>query len=513
MKTTPRLLALLLSSTLAACGGDDGESSSPEDDAGTDAGSGDGGTVGDGGVDGDDSGADAISVDDSLRLVFRREFTVPQDLETDYTQLMVASPQCIAPALDVCERGSCPIVEIAPRYPEEPLCENGCQVTTNMDFIVFADPNNARTLRWAPLDAGFQLAADSEVLADDIQDYQVAGTFIAYRVGNTVSLYDLQTGDDREVTRLPNSSGGFYLTTDGTQLFVNSVTLTKMEMEVYPTNGDPGLIVYDFISGEEQGTGSYFSGKEPMALSPDGSRLAVITSQRNSYNPCGSNADCTGAGQTCLQSAAPPRCVAEENTLHVIALDQGDVARLNTLCSIDADCGADQFCDLTAPDGNGEGRCLPSRFILGPNGTDACDFYQEGQYTDSRPELAWRDENAIIALLTQECVTGDIPVTDVVVFGLTGAAFTGIEVNPGEDHGQCYNDVEQCYDADTCRIEVSNIAVSPDGLLVAMVGDSFRTSGKNELWLTDANVPGGKRLLTTSIEYEVLGVTFHQVLE
>lgn len=511
----PLVMLAALAALAIGCGGDDGGGGGVggTTDAGADTaadGSGEGSGETDAGV--TDTGGGGGVVDESgLRVVFTREATSISDTLPDYTQLMVAEPSCKAPSTQVCDPGACPLIEVAPRYEDEPLCQVGCQVTSGMEFVVFLDPNNAQTLRFAPLDDGFQLAADSEVIAEEVNEYQVAGTFVAYRVNNDVNLYDLTNGDDGLVASFLNRGGGFHLSSDGTQLFINTVvSLTAMEMEVYPTNGDPGQPVFDFVSGEEQGTGSDFSGREPMALSPDGTRLAIMTTARNSYNPCSSNADCTGPGQACLQSASPPRCVAYELTLNIMNIDSAN--RLNTPCDDDSSCGDDQFCDVTAPDQNGQGRCLPTRFVLGPTNAGSCDNWSPGQYTDSRQELAWRDNDTILALLEHDCEEGlSIPVTDVMGFGLSGAAFTGIEVNPGEDHGGCFDEVEQCFTVEDCRIEVSNMSVSPGGSTIAMVADSFSSSRKNELWITDAVGGAEKRLMTTSIDYEILQVSMHTV--
>lgn len=507
--------ALSLVLGLAACGDDSttpgGGGGGSGTDAGSDAADGVSDGSGGGGTDGGTDGGGGATDEEGLYVVFTREVTVPEDPENEYTQLMVADTDCRAPSTEVCEPGSCPLTEIAPRYPDEPLCEIGCRVTPNLSHVVFLDRNNPRTLRVAPLGEDFQLAEDSEVVADEVEGYQLAGQFIAYRIGDRVYLYDLNTGEERQVTQFSNGQGGFHITQDGERLFINSVvSLTAMEMEVYPTNGDPGQPIYDFISGEEQGTGSFFNGREPMAVSPNGDRLAIITNQRNSYAPCGTNADCTAPGQLCLLSASPPRCVAEELTLHVIDLQEENLARLNTLCDDNASCGKDQFCDLTAPDSNGQGRCLPSRFVLGPSGPGACDVFSEGDYTEARPELAWRDDETVVALLGHECTETDIGITDIIAFGLSGQAFQEIEVNPGEDHGGCFDELNSCFDTAECRIEISNMNVSPAGSTIVMVADSFRTSNKNELWLVDGFARFPKQLLTTNIQYEVLQASLHQ---
>lgn len=506
------LLGMLL--LLGACG-DDGSDSPNPGNGGEDAGSG-------GGTDGgepDGSGSDAGEtdggggqiVDETLLVVFTREVTVPEDPENEYTQLMIADTDCRAPSTQVCgDPGSCPLREIAPRYPDEPLCEVSCGVTPTMGHVVFLDPTDPRTLRYAPLGDDYQLAADSEVLASEVTDYELSGTFVAYRVGARVSLFNLETGEDRFIAEFQNNGGGFHLTPDGETLFVNTVTsLSSMEMEFYPTSGEPGQFVYQFISGELQGTGSAFDGQEPMAVAPDGTRLAIITEQRNSYAPCATSDDCTGVGQQCLTSASPPRCVATQLTLHVIDLSEEGRGRLGTLCTDNASCGADQFCDLTAPDSSGQGRCLPVRFVLGPTGPGACDFFAAGDYTEARAGLAWRDNETVVALLGHDCLETNIPITNVVAFGLSGEAFQDIEINPGENHGQCFNEVDNCTEVEECNVEIENMRVSPEGSTIVMVADSPQTPGKNELWLVDGFARFPKQLLTTSILYEVLTASLH----
>jgi hypothetical protein len=465
----------------------------------------------DGGDVGGDTGADA-SVDtgpvqppvEDLYIAYVREST----FEETPPQLVIVPSDCRPPNPDLCDPGICDPVIVAPRNPSEPLCNNGCLVTTDMSFVVFADPDEPRTLRYASLGEDFQLATDSEIIATEVRDYQVAGNIVAYRSNNQLHFRDLVTGDDTDVASFANDNGGFYLSVDGAKLFMNDVvSLTAMETDIIDTGSGSQEFLFKFISGEESGTGSFYSGREPMAISPDGSLLAVVTDARTSGVQCSTSAECTQQGSTCLTSGNPARCVVQELTLNIINIAES--ALLRTACSSDADCGSDHFCDLTAINSDSQGECLPGRFTLGPAGPVACSNLALGEYSHIRGGLAWRGDRTLIAVLGQDCITGNIDVTDLVALNLDGAAFERIIENQSQDHGQCYDAVETCFDVENCVVEIDDAVSSPSGGTIAFVADSISSSAKSELWIIDAYGRGGKELVTRSIDWDIHGVSLH----
>ena len=441
---------------------------------------------------------------EDLFIAYVREST----FEDTPAQLVIVPSDCRPENLDLCAPGTCDPVIVAPRNPSEPLCNNGCLVTTDMSFLVFADPDEPRTLRFATLGADFQLSTDSEIIATEVRDYQVAGNIVAYRSNNQLHFRNLDTQADTEVASFANDNGGFYLSVDGSRLFMNDVvSLTAMETDIIDTTSGTPEFLFKFISGEESGTGSFYSGREPMAMSPDGALLAVVTNARTSGNQCSTSAECSDAGATCLSSGTPPRCVVQELTLNIINL--ADSALLRTACSSDVDCGSDHFCDLSAINADSQGECLPGRFTLGPAGPAACANIALGQYSHIRGGLSWRGDRTLVAVLGQDCITGNIDVTDLVALNLDGAAFERIIENQSQDHGHCYDEVETCFNVEDCVVEIDDAVSSPTGGTIAFVADSISSSAKSELWIIDAFGRGGKELVTRSIDWDILGVSLH----
>lgn len=492
---------LLVGSALAfaACGDD------PKPGEGADTGTGmDAGTD----VGGEDASTDAtidVPEPESLLVVLTRENTD----RSGEVQLVVTDTECRPSLAQLCEPGTCDETVVEPRSASEPLCNVSCRVTPDLSHVVFADPSQASTLRIAPMGSDFQLSEDSTIVATDVAEYFVAEDMVAYRTGNDIHLYTPSTGADSSVYTFA-SQGAFSLSNDGSKIFVGEVTsLTSMDLTAVDTASGAVLPVFHFIAGQEQGTGSYYTGREPMSLSPDGTRLAVVTDALTAGSLCSSNADCTEPGSQCLTTAVRPRCVRQELTLNVINLNETD--RLRTACASDAECGADHFCDLSVVNEDAKGECLPGRFLLGPSGPRACETLSLGQYASSKGDLAWRGERTVVGVFAQKCITGNIDVTDVVALNLDGAAFERIEENPERDHGGCYDDVEACFDAAECAVEIERVTMSPSGQTLALVADSVTSSQKSELWLLDAFGTEGKTIVTSSIFWEVKAATLHEM--
>lgn len=505
--TTLRALvvSLFATSALAACGDDGGDA---DDDAGVDVAD----TIEDGGTDGTDATSDTNTPPpaESLYAVYTRRATVAGAGVADYTQVFVTTEECRAEQAELCGPGTCEATEIAPRTPSEPLCNNGCSVTPAMDWIVFFDPDEGRTLRKAPLDDNFQLSADSAIVSADVDDLSVGDGVVAYRTGNSLRVHRLDSGDEVELAA-PNAPTGFYAAPDGQRVFLNRVTsLQSMSVSSIDTASGTETVIYEFQDGgPRDAAGSLLRGSEPMALSPDGTRLAMLTTFRNQSNACTSNADCTEPGFQCPTGTSGGRCFQHQHSLQIINLEAADL--LDAECTTDSACGADHFCDLSAPDSDGSGRCMPGRILLGPTGQNICARISAGQYDLSLARLGWHTDRAVLALLRNTCLgaaTG-IEVTDVVAINIDAGTLDAIVENPGLAHGGCYDDVEQCYDAAECTIEIESIAVSPGGSTVAFVANSYKSDRTTELWFVPARGGRDKEVATGSIQYDVRSVSLH----
>ncbi len=468
-------------------------------------------TGGDGG--GPDAGADIIDEPpprEDLYVAYTRETLVPRPGDADYVQLLIATDECRAQAADLCSAGTCEVTEVMPRTPSEPLCNNGCILTPSMDWIVFFDPDEGRTLRKAPLGDDFQLSADSSIISPDVNHLSVGDGVVAYRTGNVLRVHRLETGD--EVTLAdPIAATGFYVAPDGSSVFLNRVTsLQSMSVsQVDPVSGNE-TVLYEFQDGgPRDAAGSLLRGNEPLALSPDGTRLAVLTTFRTQSNSCTSNADCTEPGFQCPSGTAGGRCFQHQQALHIINLDAAQF--LDDECTSDSACGADHFCDLSAPDSDGNGRCMPGRVVVGPTGQNVCARISAGEYDQSGPVLSWRSSRAVVALLENSCLgegTG-IDVTDIVSIDVDSGIITPITQNPGLPHGGCYDDTEQCYEVEDCTVGIDQIAVSPGGSRIYFVADAYASRETTELWTIDALGDDGKEVLTRSINHDVITVSVH----
>lgn len=510
MVTSPLVRMALVAQFAAmavACGSD------ATDDP-TDAGGGTDTTPDTGGGDGGsgDTGSDTSEppVRENLVMFYQREAVVSDPALPDYTQLFVADGTCRAQAADLCDPGTCTATEVMPRNASEPLCNNGCFVTPDMGWLLFFDPSEGRTLRKAPLGADHQLTADSSIVATDVADFSYGDGIVALRSGNALAIHRLDDGTTVELAEATTPTG-FYVAPDGSQIFLKRVT-SLMSMSIASVDPATGTetVLYEFQDGgPRDSAGSLLRGSEPVALSPDGTRLAVLTTFRNQSNSCTSNADCTEDGFQCPAGASGGRCFMHQQSLHIVNL--GSASLLGTECSSDSACGPDHFCDVSAPDDAGMGECMPGRILIGPTGQNVCARISAGEYDLSLPTMSWRDNNTVLALLKNSCLgegTG-IDVTDVAAIDTVTGQVDAIVENPGVAHGGCYDDVEVCYDAGLCNIQIERIASSPQGSMVGIVGDSYSSSTITGLWIADTAADDPKEVVFRSIEFNVRGVSLH----
>lgn len=76
-----------------------------------------------------------------------------------------------------------------------------------------------------------------------------------------------------------NADGGFRVTPFGSLIIIIKTTLSTMTLDFFNVKNGANQTLYTF--GEQGGTGSQFSGRLPVALSPDATYLAVFT--RNEF--------------------------------------------------------------------------------------------------------------------------------------------------------------------------------------------------------------------------------------
>jgi hypothetical protein len=443
-----------------------------------------------------------------FRVLYVQESAPGSPDAASYRQVMATDGACRVSDPGVCgPPGTCSSVEIEPPSAEEGLCQHGCFFPPSLSHIVFFDANQSRTLRYAPLGADLQLAGNSVVIATDLASVSVGEDLVVYRIENSVRAFRLSSGQETTIATV-TGAGTPWVSPDGSRVFLRRVTsLTSMDLVELNPAAPAETPVYSFVDGVPASlAGSLLAGTEPLALSPDGTRLAMLASIRVAGSACGSNADCTGSGQTCPIQSENARCFSHETVLYVLNLDE--VSRLGGPCSSLAECGADHQCDLSAPASDGTGVCMPGRIVVGPGGPQACERIETGAYNLFRSSLLWRSNRSVVGLFVNNCTGQDIPTTDVVAVDAGTGVLTRLTQNPGVGHGgpACYNSVEECYRVDQCQVEFKSFALSPDGGTVVAVGNSYTSRLSDHLWSIDAFGRTPRAAMTRSIRFNVRAV-------
>ena len=496
------LLALVAGAQLAACSSESSTETSTTD-TGTDTGTG-----------GNDSGSGAdVAVDttpvirsaEHLFYAVRRRFTTPAP-GAPASDIAVVDEDCEP---DACEPTPITGGTIEPSF----ACTNGCVPLSDLSGIVFSDPIVRDTLRYAPLGPDFAFTAQSTVIATGVSEYQVGGSKVAFRVGQDVKAWDSASQATVALGTVGDQSGGFTLSSNGELVFLNRVTLTTMDVFEVSTAGGSERLLQHFVSGQERGTGSYYSGREQMALSPNGKLLAVVTQGLTSTTLCESNTDCDAAnGFACLLSASPKRCVAQQLVVNIINREAAE--QLDAPCFDAVDCGAEHTCDLTAPAADGTGLCIPRQILLGPSGPSSCSTLTLGEYEAAVAKMAWRDDRSLLVTGRQECIgaASNILVTDLVAVSLDGTSpFTRLIENPGQAHPgpDCYDEIRQEIVPENCFVQIQNMAVSPTGRTVAFAGTKPSARSIDMLWRIDSYGERKRELMTDDSSFSVLSITLH----
>lgn len=508
---------LALAGTVAvstACGGDEdngGGADAGDMDAASDGGGGDG-SGSDVGTDTGTPGPNA----ESVFFLFTREAAVASPSLPDYVQLMVATDECTSESPELCSAGdaTCELTEVMPPNESEPLCNNGCVPTDDLAWLVFGDPGESRTLRKIAMSVdgdSVSVSGVSEIIATDVSEWDVGGHLLAYVVDGAVTTHDLDSGSENAAGTV-SSGDRLHVTPDGAWVYMTRVTsLTAMDLVRVPASGGEPEIVHSFVDGgPPNAAGSLLRGSEPVAFSPDGTRVAVLTNYRNQSNWCVDPSECLEPGFTCPTGDARGRCYAQQLSVQIINLEA--YTSLGEACTSDAECGTDHFCDLSAPDNEAMGACLPGRFVLGASGQDRCALLTLGQYDGHASGLAWRSAREVMGLLTNTCNgTPGTVVTDLVSLDIDQGVATPLIENPGLpfDTQACIDPDSNCYEAGACVVEFQSFAASPSGETVSLVGDSFRSQNTTELWSFDTSGAEDKNVMTTSSDYGIISVTVH----
>ncbi len=267
-------------------GGGGGSSDAQRFDAQTFDGSGGAGGGGDGGP-GDDGGGGGGGSEEHLRLSYVKEIQF-RDGETP--------PQVDLWIYDFQDQES---FNVTGGDPEGVNCKvRQCELNGDMTWVAWLETGmgGGFNLYAAPVDVTRKLVKTEEkrLVSDQVNSFSFTSDLLVYTKGQSVgNAADIEVwvepagGADEAAcgmdktrckTMVPqriNGNGGFRVTGFSDLIILITTTLSSMTIGFYNIATEQIFTLYTF--GEEEGTGSEFSGRQPMGLSPDATYMAVFT--------------------------------------------------------------------------------------------------------------------------------------------------------------------------------------------------------------------------------------------
>jgi hypothetical protein len=508
------LCSLLLALTAAACS-DDGEGNGNGNGGGSDTGR--DAVGGDGSEDGEaDTGPELPPMGENLRITFVTLTRGANQGEVREWKLWVTDEGC-----DDWPGNRCNATEIRGGGLS---CQVECRVAPNFNYVLWVDPDVENQLRIAPLGADLSVGED-RVLAQGVVNWDLGPERVVFgRRDGEIRAVNFSGGDEWRVgsfdsPQRPGLMGGFHYAPHIDSVIVNVPTsLSAMDLrEIGVTDPTRSRLLYHFVSDIEQTTGSFYQGQMDIAVSQDGSVIAVITKALDTTNPCDPNATSTTCDPEYTCSRNSNRCIGEQMLLHILNRTDANLlsvpGNLNA-CTSDAECGQYHDCDRSNPDASNRGICTPGKRVLGPQGRFACGLdaaggpmLDPGEYNNAY-SLMWRADGALMFVGSNSCAGRNIPITNLVAIDPSLDALELVIANPNQDHGgpDCYDPIEEEYNPAGCNVAITRARMSPSGQTVVFIASSVRSQTDTEVWIIDAWGRGGKDDLTRDILTEILRV-------
>ncbi len=172
-------------------------------------------------------------------------------------------------------------------------CAQGCVLNADMTWIAWrggeGDPTDL-TLKVAPVDVvRKQIRVDAtRVVADDVRRFEFTSDLIVYETGQpmgtdrTIEILSepvggCAEGDGNCPAFVGNigANGGFRVADQGSTVVALDISLSAMTVNLFNTANGLSSTIHTF--GSQGGTGSPFSGRQPVGMSPDQSYLLAFT--------------------------------------------------------------------------------------------------------------------------------------------------------------------------------------------------------------------------------------------
>lgn len=433
-------------------------------------------------------------------------------------------------------------------------CEIGCWLSTDLSYFVYIRPSsqgvNAFDVYATSVD-NLQAQGDGSVIAESVERVLFKGDMVTYMRDNGAGkmAYYLELGATQEQaigeltvkgdSRDTQDSWHISSTAGKAVTFSPSLQTLSIRVADIGTSITSANQIHVIDGGNYQETGgSYFGSNIPVAFSPDGRFMALLTTAPNNYNVCSGNGDCDAAkGRHCGENDL---CTAREVTVRTFDLEALDEISNGSSdgaeCTADSECSPAHECYIPSDFQLDLARCIPRRVVLGlPNtpkqprvgnvpSREGCELTQEidgYEYTDVRPPLTFGADGNLYVTAARECGgrPGEINMgdTDILRISPLGGVVDVVTGNMAEnfDDGRCYDLTENRIDITDCVIYIDNAVLSPNGQELAFlatnpnVTDVSKASATFDVWSVLANGEEREWLGDSDLFDEVLRIGVH----
>ena len=390
-------------------------------------------------------------------------------------------------------------------------CQLGCFLSPDLENIFFQeDPAGEQRLMMADLDENYQVDISSkQAIATGVTSFQTSGDRLIFMdTERNVFLLDLNNLSSPPealggVISEQTSNGNFFLPPSGDELFMfrcdlSSMTASSLNLD---TKTETSIVTF----GTPGSTGSFYSGNEPMAVSPDGSMLAVLLTGLVNKQPCANYDECSAElGEECNQAAG--FCQIQMLTLNIVGLN--NLGDLGLPCSGEADCDPRHRCDFRDPE-SAEGVCMPGVYELGKSlqSSGSClTARAPDEYNKALRSPGWTGDSSRFVFLTKGyCAGFNIDNTAIISVDPTLQSIDYIQANPGQNFpgDECWDPVEEEIIFEKCVVEAEYMVLSPEGHSVVFTAN-FPPTRRNdrEVWIVPTVPNGEKKQLSDDILYE-----------
>jgi len=367
-------------------------------------------------------------------------------------------------------------------------CSRGCWISDDLTKFYALNTNSDVPGTFDVVESSvtaLKASTDFTMIISAARSVRVVGDRLTYiRESGGVNTAYYWDGTERPVGVIgttESTQGDWFISPQTNHAVTYRATLQTMDISVGDLNSavDIGDKVYT-INAEnyQEVAGSYFGGNVPTAISPDGKRMAMVTSSAPlDTNSCTNASDCTGPGERCGRFG---RCASIKIAVHLFDMDKLD--NLGSPCSGNAACGPIHVCDIPSDTQLDQAFCIPRPVVLGlpgqqTQGTPArpgCELTAGREdlfYTSLRSPINFGPDGNLYVTVDRDCNDFNIPAAGILKIDPTNGSKSMVYGNRTENYDffRCFNDVENRPDVTNCVTYIDSALLSPAGNQIAFL--------------------------------------------